>query len=41
MKLDMVRRQEKVLSELLYYRASVKVMISYVSGSLYIKIVFI
>lgn len=41
MKLDMVRRQEKVLSELLHYRASVKVMISYVSGSLYVKIVFI
>lgn len=40
MKLDVVKRQAKVLSELLYYRTSVKVVISYLSGSLYVKIVF-
>lgn len=33
--------EDKVLSELLYQWTSGKVVISYVSGSLYIKIVFI
>lgn len=33
--------EDKVLSELLYYWTSGKEVISYVSGSLYIKIVFI
>lgn len=38
---DVGGRQENVLSELLYYRTSVKVMISYVTGSLCVETVFV